>query len=94
MSTATRVPFGTSKSPTTVSTLASSITTIGATGRRRIASLAIAPAQTSLLAVVSFIISFGVIKAFANLISGHLADVWGRKRVLILGWLVGLRFPS
>jgi MFS family permease len=35
-----------------------------------------------------------VIKAFANLISGHLADVWGRKRVLILGWLVGLRFPS
>jgi MFS family permease len=44
--------------------------------------------------VVSFIISFGVVKAFANLISGHLADVWGRKRVLILGWLVGLRFPS
>jgi hypothetical protein len=29
--------------------------------------------------VVSFIISFGVIKAFANLVSGHLADAWGRK---------------
>jgi hypothetical protein len=29
--------------------------------------------------VVSFIISFGVIKAFANLFSGHPADVWGRK---------------
>ncbi|MBG0792472.1 MFS transporter [Methylocystis sp. H62] len=43
--------------------------------------------------VVSFIVSFGVIKAFANLVSGHLADVWGRKRVLILGWLFGLPVP-
>src|SRR5437762_507553 len=43
--------------------------------------------------VVSFIVSFGVIKAFANLISGHLADAWGRKRVLILGWLFGLPVP-
>jgi MFS family permease len=43
--------------------------------------------------VVSFIISFGVVKAFANLISGHFADVWGRKRVLILGWLAGLPVP-
>jgi MFS family permease len=43
--------------------------------------------------VGSFIISFGVIKALANLVSGHLADVWGRKRVLIIGWLVGLPVP-
>jgi MFS family permease len=43
--------------------------------------------------VVTFIVSFGVIKAFANLFSGHLADVWGRKRVLILGWLFGLPVP-
>lgn len=43
--------------------------------------------------VVSFIVSFGVIKAFANLFSGHLADVWGRKRVLILGWLFGVPVP-
>lgn len=43
--------------------------------------------------VVSFIVSFGVIKAFANLISGQLADVWGRKRVLILGWMFGLPVP-
>ncbi len=35
--------------------------------------------------IVSFIVSFGVIKAIANLVSGHLADAWGRKRVLILG---------
>src|SRR6266446_2302596 len=43
--------------------------------------------------VVSFIISFGVVKACANLVSGQLADRWGRKRVLILGWLVGLPVP-
>src|SRR5215831_15386919 len=43
--------------------------------------------------VVSFIVSFGVVKACANLISGHLADTWGRKRVLVLGWLVGLHVP-
>ena len=37
--------------------------------------------------IVSFIISFGIVKAFANLVSGHLADIWGRKHVLVLGWL-------
>src|SRR6202045_4182039 len=48
---------------------------------------------TSTTMVVSFIVSFGVIKALANLISGQLADAWGRKRVLVLGWLVGLPVP-
>jgi MFS family permease len=43
--------------------------------------------------VVSFIVSFGVIKALANLVSGHLADIWGRKRVLVVGWLFGLPVP-
>lgn len=43
--------------------------------------------------VVSFIVSFGVVKAFANLVSGHLADTWGRKRVLVLGWIAGLPVP-
>jgi MFS family permease len=43
--------------------------------------------------VVSFIVSFGVVKAFANLVSGQLADTWGRKRVLVLGWLFGLPVP-
>jgi MFS family permease len=43
--------------------------------------------------VVSFIVSFGVVKALANLVSGQLADKWGRKRVLVLGWLFGLPVP-
>jgi len=43
--------------------------------------------------VVSFIVSFGVVKALANLVSGQLADSWGRKRVLVLGWMFGLPVP-
>ena len=43
--------------------------------------------------VVSFIVSFGVVKALANLVSGQLADSWGRKKVLVLGWLFGLPVP-
>jgi MFS family permease len=48
---------------------------------------------TSTTLVVSFIVSFGVVKALANLVSGQLADTWGRKRVLVLGWLAGLPVP-
>ncbi len=43
--------------------------------------------------VVSFIVSFGVVKAVANLVSGHFADLYGRKSMLIAGWLVGLPVP-
>jgi MFS family permease len=42
---------------------------------------------------VSFIVSFGVIKALANLVSGTLADRFGRKSILIAGWLIGLPVP-
>jgi len=43
--------------------------------------------------ITSFIVSFGVVKACANLVSGQLADTWGRKRVLVIGWLLGLPVP-
>lgn len=43
--------------------------------------------------VFSFIIAFGVVKAFTNLISGVLADKYTRKKVLIWGWLFGLPVP-
>jgi MFS family permease len=43
--------------------------------------------------IVSFIVSFGVVKALANLVSGHFADIYGRKSMLILGWLIGLPVP-
>ncbi len=49
--------------------------------------------MTSRLAILSFIASFGLVKALANLAAGGLSDRWGRKRVLVTGWLVGLPVP-
>lgn len=43
--------------------------------------------------ITAFIVSFGVVKAFANLATGHLADVYGRKRLLVAGWLIALPVP-
>ncbi len=48
---------------------------------------------TSLVATLSFIISFGVVKAVLNLVAGRLNDRWGRKPVLLLGWLAALPMP-
>ncbi|TNE57810.1 MAG: MFS transporter, partial [Bacteroidetes bacterium] len=44
-------------------------------------------------AALSFIIAFGVVKAVANLLTGPLASRWGRKRLLLLGWVLGLPVP-
>src|SRR6266550_7328832 len=44
-------------------------------------------------AVLSFIVSFGIVKAASNLFAGRLGDRIGRKGVLITGWLVGLPVP-
>ena len=43
--------------------------------------------------IVSFIASFGAVKAILNLIAGSLSDKWGRKNVLILGWIFGVPVP-
>ncbi len=47
----------------------------------------------STTAVLSFIMSFGVVKALANLFAGRLGDRIGRKGVLVAGWLIGLPVP-
>jgi MFS family permease len=44
-------------------------------------------------AILSFIASFGIVKAFANLFAGRLSDRLGRKGVLIVGWIIGLPVP-
>ncbi len=47
----------------------------------------------SSIAVLSFIVAFGLAKAFSNLGAGALAERIGRRRLLILGWLVVLPVP-
>jgi MFS family permease len=44
-------------------------------------------------AVLSFIVAFGITKAFANLFTGNLATRLGRKRLLLIGWAFGLPVP-
>jgi MFS family permease len=48
---------------------------------------------TAFTAVLAFVLAFGVTKAFANLAAGALADRYGRKPVLVAGWLIGLPVP-
>jgi MFS family permease len=44
-------------------------------------------------AIVSFIVSFGVTKACLNLAAARLAERFGRKPILIAGWLLGVPVP-
>src|SRR5437660_4760385 len=43
--------------------------------------------------VLSFLVSFGIVKALANLFAGQLADRIGRKPLLVAGWLAGVPVP-
>ena len=44
-------------------------------------------------AILSFIVTFGLVKAAANLFAGRMGDRFGRKRILVAGWLIGLPVP-
>jgi MFS family permease len=45
------------------------------------------------IAVLSFIVVFGVTKALTNYLAGRLSDRFGRKHVLVGGWLVAAPVP-
>jgi MFS family permease len=44
-------------------------------------------------AIVSFIVRFGITKAICNLFAARISETVGRKKVLVLGWLIGLPVP-
>jgi MFS family permease len=44
-------------------------------------------------AALTYIVAFGLTKAATNFLAGTLADRYGRKPVLVAGWLVGLPVP-
>jgi len=49
--------------------------------------------MASRAAILSFLVSFGLIKAAANLFAGRASDKIGRKQILVAGWLFGLPVP-
>jgi MFS family permease len=48
---------------------------------------------TGFVSALTFVVAFGLAKAATNLVAGALADRFGRKPVLVAGWLVGLPVP-
>lgn len=44
-------------------------------------------------AILSFIVVFGLTKAFSNYFAGRLSDRFGRKHVLVAGWLIATPVP-
>lgn len=49
--------------------------------------------RTSFVLLVAFVVAFGVVKGVMNLVAGRLSEQVGRKKVLLLGWLVAVPIP-
>ncbi len=48
---------------------------------------------TARTAILSFIVVFGIVKAATNYFAGRLSESYGRKRILVAGWLLALPTP-
>jgi MFS family permease len=49
--------------------------------------------KTSFLYLLSFVISFGLVKGALNFVAGRLSERIGRKTVLLLGWVAAIPIP-
>jgi MFS family permease len=43
--------------------------------------------------ILSFLVSFGIVKSFSNLLAGRFSDKIGRKKLLVAGWVAGIPVP-
>jgi len=48
---------------------------------------------TAFTATLTFIVAFGAVKAATNFFAGTLSDRYGRKPVLVAGWIIALPIP-
>lgn len=50
-------------------------------------------AAHAFMSLVMFVLVFGLVKATMNLVAGHLSEQYGRRRLLVMGWLLALPVP-
>lgn len=50
-------------------------------------------AVSSAAVLLGFVVAFGLVKGPLNLVAGRLADRYGRRNVLLAGWLFGIPVP-
>lgn len=43
--------------------------------------------------LVAFVVGFGIVKGTLNFVAGRLAESWGRRRVLLIGWVTAMPIP-
>lgn len=48
---------------------------------------------TAYTAALTYILAFGITKAITNFAAGAMSDRFGRKPILVVGWLIGLPVP-
>ena len=49
--------------------------------------------KNSFMLLTAFVVAFGFVKATINFVAGRLSERIGRKKVLMLGWLVAIPIP-
>ncbi|MDE1979584.1 MAG: MFS transporter, partial [Betaproteobacteria bacterium] len=49
--------------------------------------------KSSFLYLMSFVISFGLVKGMLNFVAGRLSERIGRKPVLVMGWVAAIPIP-